>query len=289
MYLYSHGDVADKANLRPLGRHGFPRRDFHPLGIEYHSPSDTVYAVNHAAYGPSIEIFKLTPTREHLIWERTFEHPSLHAPNAIAAINEHELFVTNDHYFLARTFKPLSLIETYLGIPLGSVVYVNLKTNEVKTLARVPFANGVELLNSTHLAVASSTTPGVRVYKIDAESKALQLVQFFKTPFAADNLSVDSKGKLLVAGHPFAPALAAVAEQNHKFNLDGKDDSLRPESERPRSPSWVAEWDGNGNGTLKNIYVGQEYGCGCTALRDNKRKLGIITGLYEKGILVWKD
>lgn len=289
MYLYSHSDVADRANLRPLGRHGFPRRDFHPLGIEYHSPSDTVYVVNHEAYGSLIEIFKLTPTREHLIYQETFAHPQLHSPNSIAVISEHELFVTNDHYFLARNFKPLAVAETYLGIPGGSVVYVNLKTKEVKTLAHVPFANGVKLLNSTHLAVASTTTPNIRIYKVNPETKELNLAQWFRTPFLVDNLSIDSKGNVIAAGHPFPPALEEVAKNNHKFDLDGKDDSLRPESERPRALSWVSEWDGNENGTLKDIYVGHEYGCSTTAVRDNKRKLGIITGLYEKGILVWKD
>lgn len=288
-YLYSQTAVDAGAMMRRLGRQGFPRRNFHPLGIDYHPSSDIVFSTNVGTDGPGIEIFKLAPTRDSLMWERTFQHPSIHSPNSIAAINDHELLVTNDHYFKAKTSKALARLETYLALPLGSVVYVNLETNKVKTLAHLAFANGIKLLNSTHVAVASTTGAAVKIYRIDPDTRGLTPVQWLRTPFLTDNLSVDSNGKLLVTGHPFAPDLERVASINHQFNLDGKNESLRPASERPRAPTWVSEWDGNENGTLKDIFVGYEFGSGTTAVRDCKRKIGIVTGLYEKGVLVWKE
>ncbi|KAF2097232.1 putative paraoxonase [Rhizodiscina lignyota] len=289
-YLYSQIDVEDEALLHPLGRHGFPAdREFHPLGLEYEPASDTVFAVNHASSGSGIEIFKLSPTREHLLWERTFIHPKVHTPNSIAAINEHELFVTNDHYFLARNFKPFSKIETYLGLPLGEVLYVNLKTNEVRTLARLGFANGVKMLNKTTLAAASTSGPDVYIYSIDPETKSLTQKLKIRVPFAPDNISVDSNGKLLIAGHPYPPTMEVVSSTNHEYDLDNANDGRKPASERPRAAGWIKEWDGNPEGKTRDLYIGAEYGTTCTAVRDVKRKMGIITGLYEKGILVWKE
>lgn len=289
-YIYSQPDVEDEALILPLGRHGYPAdREFHPLGIEYHSPTDSVFVVNHASSGSGIEIFKLTPTRQHLLYERTFIHPRIHAPNSVTAINDHELIVTNDHYFIARTFKPLAKIETYLSLPLGEVRYVNLKTNETKSLARLAFPNGVQFLNKTTLAVASSTGPAIHIYSFDAEAKTLTQKQKIRVPFAPDNLSVDSQGRLLVAGHPYPPSMEEVTSRNHEYALDNVDDGRKSVSERPRASGWVAEWDGNAEGKLRDIYVGSEYGTTCMAARDVKRKMGIVLGLYEKGILVWKE
>ena len=288
--MYSQTDVADSGLLTPLGRHGYPaNREFHPLGIEYHSPTDTVFVVNHASSGSGIEVFKLSDTRKTLQHKQTFTHSTLQAPNSIAAINDHELFVTNDHYFLARNFKPLAKIETYLGIPLGGVVYVNLKTKEARPLASLAFANGVKLLNKTTLAVSSTTGPAVNIYSVNPETKALTLKQRIRMPFAPDNLSVDRNGKLLIAGHPYPPSLEEISATNHQYALDNVEDGRKPASERPRAASWVAEWDGNREGKLRDIYVGTEYGTACTAARDVKRKLGIMSGLYEKGILVWRE
>jgi arylesterase/paraoxonase len=51
----------------------------------------------------------------------------------------------------------------------------------------------------------------------------------------------------------------------------------------------VQSWDGNAKGELRDLYAGMEYGGSTTAVRDVARNVGIVTGLYEKGIMVWRD
>lgn len=291
IYIYHYARAGSESGslVRKLDRSGLPGdKYFHPLGIEYHKPSGKLFVVNHG-YPVGIEIFKTSLANEKLLYETTLTHPGLYSPNSISAISEHELFVTNDHYFPARQNKIAAVAETYLGLPGGSICYVNLKTNEVKPLARIPFANGVAQLNATHLAVASTTAVEVRIFEWDSVNKTLALRQKIKTPFLPDNLSVDAAGNLLVAGHPFPPQLEVLAKTNHQYALDGADSEKKPASERPRAPSAAMAWDGNPEGKLQTLYVGGDIDGACTAVRDVKRKTGILAGLYGKGILLWKE
>jgi hypothetical protein len=70
--------------------------------------------------------------------------------------------------------------------------------------------------------------------------------------------------------------------------LDGTGEG-KPESERPKAGSWVVEWDGNDEGTLNTLYVGMDYGTSTTAVRDVEKGVGLVVGLYEKGIMVWRE
>ncbi|KAK3044330.1 hypothetical protein LTS18_001565, partial [Coniosporium uncinatum] len=138
-----------------------PNRDFHPLGLEYVSSARTLYAANHKSNGSCIEIFRLDAAARSLSYIRTLADPKLHAPNAIRALSDHELLVSNDHYFLQRSSAVLALAETYLAAPGGSVAYVNLRSGVVAHVARLPFANGIAVVNGTVVAVASTSTPAV--------------------------------------------------------------------------------------------------------------------------------
>jgi arylesterase/paraoxonase len=182
----------------------------------------------------------------------------------------------------------MAVLETYAAFPGGSVIYVDLNTNAFKKIADVPFANGITTLNSTHIAVASTTLPAVLIYQVEPRTKDLMLTKKLRPNFMVDNLSTDTKGHLLMAGHPSPPTLEHVAKTNRYYDLDGTGRG-KPAADRPRAPSWVAEWDGNIEGTIKDLYVGSEYGTSCGAVRDVDRGLGIIVGLYEKGILLWKE
>jgi arylesterase / paraoxonase len=224
------------------------------------------------------------------IHKGTLKHPLISAPNSIWPISEHEILFTNDHRWTGLKNPILSKVEDLALIPGGSLVYFNLKTNEAKKLWDIPFANGVVALNNTHIAVASTTRPAVTVFQMDQRTKTVTLKQTLWPVFWADNLSVDSSGKLLIAGHPQPFMVQKVAQENQFYDIDGTNEAdLLPSSERPRAPSWVAEWDGNVEGKLRNLFVGHEYGCSTSAVRDLKRGLGFVGGLYEKGILMWKE
>ena len=178
--------------------------------------------------------------------------------------------------------------DPYLAYPGGSVVYFDVSTNTGKKVASVPFANGVALLkDGKRIAVGSTSLPAVLVYTIDASNHELTLNKTLKSSFLVDNLKVDTAGMLLIAGHPWPPGIEEMATRNWEFDLDGTGQG-KPESERPTAGSWVAEWDGNED-TFRTLYVGMDYGTSCTAVRDVKKGVGIVVGLYEMGIMVWRE
>ena len=73
---------------------------------------------------------------------------------------------------------------------------------------------------------------------------------------------------------------------------DGRDESGGEGEEREtackiRTSTGVAEW-GEETG-LKVLWMGDEFATGSTAVRDGKRRVGVVSGLYERGLLVWRE
>lgn len=260
---------------------------FHPLGIEYHPESQTLFVVNHAPPHPTIESYHVdipSGSASFLKTIQDIEH--LSTPNSIAAFSDKELFITNDHYFRAIANPILSKVESYAGIPGGSVSWVKSEGDEVltETLLHLPFANGIVLLNATTLAVASSTLSSVRIYNIDraASVPKLNILTSFLVPFIPDNISVDRNGKILVAGHPYTPSLEIIARNNGAC-INGESE----ETCKAHRLSWVAEWSEESG--LKTLYTGADFGTSSTAVRDVARGVGFVTGLYNRGLLVWRQ
>ena len=294
--MWDYADTSNSSQPEMLSLLDFYDRaeDFHPLGIEYDSTSQTLLVVNHAASGSRIEVFKLFPDEYAASYVRTVEHPFLAAPNAIAAISETEFFVTNDHYFRCRYHPMLSVLETYSGLPGGTVAYINMgsslssATVDSEVVARVPFANGIALLNSSTLAVASSSTNSVYLYNITRGNgigaPRLTYLRSIKVQFHPDNLSVDRNGNLLIAGHPHGPTLESIAKDSARCNAPG---SVGKEGCDAKGLSWISEWSEKDG--LKTLYAGDDFATSTTAVRDVDRNVGIAGGLYERGILTWID
>ncbi|KAL5044812.1 hypothetical protein BDW71DRAFT_185421 [Aspergillus fruticulosus] len=264
---------------------------FHPLGVEYHRDTATLFVCNHHIDGSRLDIFVLDTEGKVPVarYVRSIIHPLLLGPNSVVALSDHEIYVTNDHYFLRKKSPFLALLETYAGIPGGTVVYVNLGKDkepvEVRTVARGPFANGVTLLNETTVAVATSAAAEVRLYRRLPDS-GLEFLQAIKTPLLPDNLSTDKDGALLIAGHPHPPSLEKTVHQRREcIDAHGV---VPQECWKSTAPSWVARWtEANG---LENLYVtAKDFGSSATAAKDAARNVGIVTGLYENGILVWRE
>lgn len=265
----------------------FPNEaDFHPLGIEFDHATATLYAVNHAQSGSALEVFTIdvnTATATHI---QTFKHPLLHAPNSIHALGAGKLFVTNDHFFRAAVAPLLSKLETWLAPPGGSVVFVDLeRPQESRVVARVAFANGVAMLNKTTLAVASTSRAGVYFYEVEPDY-SLKSKGFVRTLAAVDNLSVDSAGALLMAGHPSGLALISVAKNRWKCDAQSEKEDERLAC-GCQSPSWVAEWTESGG--LRELYKGGEFCSSTMAVRDKARGVGFVSGLYERGVMVFRE
>lgn len=263
---------------------------FHPLGIDYHAASSTIFIINLAPTGSCIEMFKLFPSERAATHTRTIKHSLISAPNSLAIIGDHELFVTNDHHFLAKDHPVLTQLETGLGLPGGSVVHVDLGSPpdpKVTTLARVPFANGIVALNPSLLAVASSSMNSVYLYQVERPKgggpPTLTKRDSIPVAFHPDNLSVDKNGKLLIAGHPHAPTFDKVAKNAARCNAPGGENKKGC----VKGLSWIAEWTEKEG--LRDLYVGDGFGTSSTAVRDVERRIGMAVGLYERGVLVWDD
>ncbi|EME85517.1 uncharacterized protein MYCFIDRAFT_130988, partial [Pseudocercospora fijiensis CIRAD86] len=298
IYMYKYGEDADlmpqKLSIFPIPKN---LSEFHPLGMDLHEQSRSLFVVNHAGNGSRIDMFKLNTKGAYLTFMGSIidaEH--LPTPNSIAVVDEREFFVTNDHFWTARRNPWLSRFETYAGLPGGTVAYMR-TSGEIErdegvakgaTLAKVPFANGVVLVNETVLAVSSSSNAEVRLFEILRSSKRavprLELRRTVKLPFLPDNLSVDSKGRLLVAGHPHAPTLGEAQWKNGACEVS-KSLSETDYCKFPRL-SWIAEWSEEGG--VRTLYKGREFGTSTTAVRDWERGVGFAVGLYERGMLAWK-
>jgi arylesterase/paraoxonase len=289
IYRYEDDDDSEKA-LAPVEFVGYPGAlSFHPLGVEYDRDTSTLFVCNHHIEGSRVDVFtldlsKITPVAKH---RRTILHPLIPTPNSLALLSGTEFYVTNDHYIRRRDSPLGALAETYLGIPGGTVTYVNIASEpiEVRTVARAPFANGVAILNASTVAVAATSAAEVRLYtRLDDNS----LVQSgaIPVPYMPDNLSTNSDGSLLIAGHPRPPTLDKLVK--HRRACIAEDGTVPQECWKSNSPTWVARWTAERG--LEDLYVSaKEFGSGATAAKDAKRNVGIITGLYENGILVWRE
>jgi arylesterase/paraoxonase len=288
LYRYGQKTTSQETTLTTIELRDFPGiKEFHPLGIEYHRPSSTLYVCNHSLNGSRIEVFSLdfsdSSKNPVATYQRTIISPLIKSPNAIAVLSEHELYVSSDHYFLKRYNPALAWLETYLGLPLGAVVYVNLLTDEFRAVARVPFSNGITLLNETTVAVAATSAAAVRFYEMSSD-RSLQQKGVVNLPFMPDNLFTDKDGVLLITGHPHPPTLDRMRVERFDCLMNSSVDNL--DCVDGKSPTSVAEWSADGG--LKTLYTSiDEPTGGCTSLRDTEYKIGISTGLYGKGVLVW--
>jgi sugar lactone lactonase YvrE len=304
-YSYADGDVSDTESLRKIELIDYPADlDLHTLGLAFDEETSTLFAANHARAGARIETFRLdlaALTATHLA---SIEHPLIHAPNAIALVQgTSELYVTNDHYFTARRSKLLSQLETYLSPPGGSVIHVDLRAGgvEATVAARLPYANGIEIINSTTVAVASTSGASVYLYHQKREcaddddngswSSPLAYGSRIRLPFLPDNLGRTADGGLLIAGHAHAPSTTRFGATRHVCNDDAAlaaaAPAMREYCSAAASPSWVARWSEERG--LEHLYVGNEFPTSSTARIDEGRGVGIISGLYAKGILVWRS
>ncbi|KAL4877415.1 hypothetical protein BJY04DRAFT_198324 [Aspergillus karnatakaensis] len=290
IYRYDVSEDSDEA-IVPIEFADYPEPfSFHPLGVEYHRDTSTLFVCNHHIEGSRVDIFTLDlsisdkPVATHA---RTIIHPLIPTPNSIIALSGTEFYVTNDHFILRKNWAPLALIETYGGIPGGTVAYVNLATEpiKVKSVATGPFVNGITLVNETTVAVAVTAAAQVRLYK-RSEDNTLEQVGAIKTPFMPDNLSTEKDGSILIAGHPHPPSLDKLVHARREcIDADGV---VPEECWKSTAPSWVARWTEEKG--LENLYVSKgEFGSSATAAKDAKQNVGIVTGLYESGILVWRE
>ncbi|KAK7728749.1 hypothetical protein SLS53_009377 [Cytospora paraplurivora] len=302
-YAYKYDDVSlpdDKA-LRRIEVIGF-NSELRTIGFEYHEASSTLFVTNHGRQGPCIEQFHLDIEALTATHVGTIVHRLIHIPNSIAAVGESEFYVTNQHYFTAREHPLLWALETYLAPPLATIVHVRILadgTVDAAVVARQAYPNGIVLLNDTTMAVAATSQCAVNLYAVSQPAAqaqqahpTLKLESRFRLPFLPDNLAVSkSDGALLVAGHPHLPSLGNFARSRricHRPDvLDNQGEEARNMCASIGAASWASEWTPEGG--VQHIYAGWEYPASASVVRDRERGMGMVAGLYTKGLLVWRD
>ncbi|KAK7724671.1 hypothetical protein SLS63_008508 [Diaporthe eres] len=300
---YGNSSLPEEESLVRIKVVGFDS-ELRTIGFEYDEPSSMLFVTNHGRQGSRIEQFHLdleTLTATHV---RSVIHPLISIPNSIAAVSTSEFYVTNQHHFTARENPLLWAVETYVALPIATVVHVNILENgtvDAAVVARQAYPNGVVLLNETTLAVAATSKRTVNLYTVSPpagttaqaqQHPSLELATSFWLPFLPDNLSVSkSDGALLVAGHPHLPSLNKFARSRRVCHrpevLEAQGQEAQALCERSGAASWASEWTPEGG--VRHIYSGWDYPTSASVVRDRERRVGIVAGLYAKGLMVWRD
>jgi len=87
---------------------------------------------------------------------------------------------------------------------------------------------------------------------------------------------------LFIAGHAQLSGLTKFAESRAKCRANTKSvgcDAV--------APSYVAQWTREGG--IEDVYVGTEMYASSGVGIDEKRGVGVISGLYGKGLLIWGE
>jgi arylesterase/paraoxonase len=282
LYLYDYS--RPRASLETIRMLNTPSGySFHPLGLSLHLGTNTLLAVNHGTSGSTIDQFHFSRLGNSATYIKSFSSEYLRAPNAVLQISDTEVLVTNDHFFTPLKSKWLNKIETYLGLPLGGVSYLDLKSGVATQVARIGFANGIAMLNSTTVAVASSSAAKVLFYTLDKSTSppTLTYTESISTPFWPDNLHT-SGSKLFIAGHASLSGLTKFSESRKHCGTDTKSAGCNAVA-----PSYVAQWTREKG--IEDVYVGTEIYASSGIGIDEKRGVGVVSGLYGKGLLIWGE
>jgi hypothetical protein len=332
LWFYNIGGDAIGAPAQPrrITLEGYPEtHDFHPLGLDIHpshpdQPYSNLFVVNHARDNSSVEQFTLSwhePNRAK--WVRTISGPEFVAPNALALTSPTSFYLTHDHRFTRRLpgilGEALPITESILALPLAWVSHVNVtppyshpdpqsqsalttKTHTEKTVAsHIPFPNGVAISpDGTQVAIASTTLGEILFYARDITTQALSLRARVPTPFAPDNLMYDSRGSLIVAGHPYFKALVDVAANRTGVHAPSWVLSITPSPTPPGAGAEMDAWDVDAPVSasrkvprvpgyeMRTLYQsdGSEFSSSSTGLRDSKTGVLYVVGLYQDGLMV---
>jgi arylesterase/paraoxonase len=179
--------------------------DFHPHGLSLYRDPDgglTLMVIDHHAGDRStVDIFGVTVLNgaARLKLRESVEGGLLVHPNDVAAVGPDTFYVTNDstsRSAMGRAF------ETYALLPRGDVVYFNGSVFRI-VASGLDFANGIQVSHDgAHVYVATTTGRALFTYERNPFSGSLTQVNSLSIASGLDNIDIDAKGNLWVAGHP---------------------------------------------------------------------------------------
>lgn len=257
---------------------------FHPLGLAIDDSLGKLLVINRVYDGPaSIMVFHIDQQNQQLNYEKTIRHAQLYSPNSIHILKDPKyrnedgtpsFFFTNDHYFVSADLKSL---ETLSLIPLSSVMFYDIRTDMAYPVARgLVFANGLTG-NDSVLFVSESNRMAAHVYKIHLPNAApvrLEHTAKINVGMATDNLHYDaSSDRLLIAGHPKPLQLLSYVRKKTVYQV--------------KPPSRVVSWHTTSD-IVETLFEdnGSTFSTSATAAVDPSAQKLLISGLYEKGMML---
>lgn len=119
---------------------------FNPHGVGHWVTEDgefLLYVVNHLKERDTVECFHYDVEGRLLKHRKTFQHSLLQNLNDVVIVGLDEFYTTVDHYF---SMPIAQKVESFLTLPLCSVIYYNAKHEDVKVAARgLKYANGIAM------------------------------------------------------------------------------------------------------------------------------------------------
>ena len=206
---------------------------FHPVGMDLHLQADgsrRLYVINRASPGRSlIEIFEIHDNEA--LFRQRLEDPLLVSANDLVALDDDELYVSND--LTSPSWR--ASLDTLLAVPTGNVVHYRSGQWRV-VIDKLAFANGITTSAAgDHLYVAEMRGKAVLDFPRDLHKGDLApLRRSFSIPGNVDNISREDGPWLDVAAHPDLLALAASFDDADKrapsraYRLNVRTGALQP-------------------------------------------------------------
>ncbi|GJL92248.1 SMP-30/gluconolactonase/LRE family protein [Hyphococcus sp.] len=176
-------------------------KNFLPHGISLwrgENGEKRLFVINHPPTGEElVEIFDVGPAGvlTHL---ETISFAAMHSPNDIVAVGPRQFYASNDRRF---DKGPLSLLESYLALPITDVVYYDGQTGR-SVLGGLVYANGInKSIDGKVIYIAELLKRRIGVFTRNEQTGALKRVKNLNVNTAPDNIEVSRDGALWVAGH----------------------------------------------------------------------------------------
>jgi arylesterase/paraoxonase len=184
--------------------------DFHPHGISLFRDSHgqvTLLVINHRSDGRhSIESFAVPPGAPKLVHLGSIESDELTSPNAIAALNAEQFYVTNDHATRSSVGR---MLDDDLVLPRANLLFFDgIRFRVVANDLNYPSGAAISP-NGQYLYIAEAYNRRLTAYAINPISGRLDEAGNLAIPSNLDNLRFDAKGHLWLGSHPNAIAMAA--------------------------------------------------------------------------------
>ncbi len=173
--------------------------EFSPHGISFYKGTDGrkyLFVINHRRIKNYIEIFEFK--NNALVHLESVTGDMVISPNDVAASGPRQFYITNDHGSKSDIGRQL---EDYLQLSRANVVYYDGK--EFRIVADgLGYANGI-WVDGDGKRVYMATITGKKFYAYDRSADgSLKSVAEVPLGTGGDNIDVDGKGVIRVAGHP---------------------------------------------------------------------------------------